>query len=553
MAEMKKLEILNAQDCSLWRKTKSLTKECSYIPPLKHAGQWHTTAQAKADIFSAILSDQFSPNPDNNQTLTDQISQKLEEPLQLSPFSSFFSPGDVRNVTNRIANKKSPGFDLITPQLVKNLPRKGIVFLTQIFNAMLRTTHIPRKWKHAEVVMIKKPNKTSNDPLSYRPISLLSIFSKLFEKLLLPKLLTHLHTLIPDTQFGFRPSHSCPMQLHRVIDQILETYETKKICLGVFLDTEKCFDKVVHESLLYKMKPHLPDTYYRIVQSYLAGRTFSVRYRNAISTSRPILAGVPQGSVIAPFLYLIYSHDLPQPEGTTVAQFADDVALLQVDESLDDATTGAQSALDSTSEWCSLWRTKINASKSVVIPFTKRRIDLQNDLLLNSTPIPQDTKVRYLGIYLDKTLTWETHIKHLVTRIRRRIVQLKSLLGEHSPISLSTKRLLYLSVIRPIWEYSSGLWGSAAESHINKIQVTQNRVLRMITGAPWYVRNSTLHHDLHLPTVREVIQTNYKRLNDVMVDHENATIASIPQNPPPPRDRRRLKRKRPQDSLSDPL
>uniref|UniRef100_A0A0A9WT61 Putative RNA-directed DNA polymerase from transposon X-element n=1 Tax=Lygus hesperus TaxID=30085 RepID=A0A0A9WT61_LYGHE len=135
-----------------------------------------------------------------------------------------------------------------------------------------------------------------------------------------------------------------------------------------------------------------------------------------------------------------------------------------------------------------------------------------------------------------------------VSKVRRRIHQLQPLLRECSPPSLSTKRLLYLSLIRPIWEYSCGLWGSAV-SHIKKIQASQNRVLRMITGAPWYVRNSTLHNDLGIPTVQEVIRSTYRRLDHRMTDHENTLIARIPENPPPPPSRRCLRRKRPQDSL----
>jgi hypothetical protein len=112
---------------------------------------------------------------------------------------------------------------------------------------------------------ILKPNKRYWDPTSYIPISLLPLFSKVFERLLLPKFLHYLESLLPNTQFGFRKSHSCPQQLHRVVDEILKAYKSKQICLGLFLDTEKAFDKVWLPGLLYKVKPHLPETYYRLL------------------------------------------------------------------------------------------------------------------------------------------------------------------------------------------------------------------------------------------------------------------------------------------------
>ena len=130
--------------------------------------------------------------------------------------------------------------------------------------------------------MIPKPNKLHSNPLNYRPISLLPLFSKIFERLFLSKLFPYIESLLPDYQFGFRKVHSCPQQLHRIVDEILETYEKKQICLGLFLDTEKAFDKVWHQGLLYKLKDHLPDTYYRLIQSYLTGRKYTVVYERAV-------------------------------------------------------------------------------------------------------------------------------------------------------------------------------------------------------------------------------------------------------------------------------
>lgn len=111
------------------------------------------------------------------------------------------------------------------------------------------------------------------------------------------------------------------------------------------------------------------------------------------------------------------------------------------------------------------------------------------------------------------------------------------------PLSISTKRLLYLSFVRPIWQYASGLYGSASDSQLKRIQVQQNRVLRLITDAPWYVRNSIIHKDLDVPEVKEVVHQTYRQLYASIKNHANPVFSDFVQRLPVPRANRRLKRR----------
>ena len=243
------LSTLNTHDGSLWRKTQQLTKQFEKIPLLKIGNVWLSTPEEKVQIFSEILADQFQPNPTNDVDFSNKVLNDILQPLQLSPFHQFFTPAQVKNAIQRTSKKKAPGYDLIVQPLLNAFSKRTLVSLTQIFNAILRTAHFPQQWKHAIVVPIPKPGKARSDPHNYRPISLLPLFSKLFERLLLPSLLKSLQGVIPTTQFGFRSQHSCPQQLHRIVNTILDTFEKKSVCLGLFLDTEKAFDKVWHEVL----------------------------------------------------------------------------------------------------------------------------------------------------------------------------------------------------------------------------------------------------------------------------------------------------------------
>ena len=189
------------------------------------------------------------------------------------------TPAEVSNIIKNLKNNKSPGHDKITNKIIKNLPPKSIIWLTYIYNALLRLSYFPPTWKHSIIITILKPGKPSNCPTSYRPISLLPAFGKMFEKIILKRLMSiaQKENILPDIQFGFRSNHSTTHQLHRVTDFISSALETKKYCSGVFLDVAKAFDTVWHQGLLFKLKKILPAPYYLLLKSYLENRSFKVR------------------------------------------------------------------------------------------------------------------------------------------------------------------------------------------------------------------------------------------------------------------------------------
>ena len=155
----------------------------------------------------------------------------------------------------------------------------------------------------------------------------------------------------------------------------------------------------------------------------------------------------------------------------------------------------------------------MNPLKSKIIKFTYKRKVTHHPVLMGGVQIPTTESTKYLGLILDNKLTWNLHITSLIQKLRQRIRQVKHLVSGQSPTSLHYKRLVYTSLIRPIWQYSCSIWGSASPSQINRIQRIQNRYLRLITGAPWYVRNTTLHADLGIPEDLSVLRTSYKQLH----------------------------------------
>ncbi|KAL4090786.1 hypothetical protein QTP88_025561 [Uroleucon formosanum] len=286
-------------------------------------------------IFKAHLHETFQPHHD---ILTpeniDEVNTYLNLPSTLNQPEKYFTPNEVKQTIQKYSLKKSPGFDLIMAEVAKCLPKKAIVLITYIFNASLRLSYFPMLWKFSKIVLFSKLDKPLDTPTSFRPISLLPFFSKVLERLILKRLMPHIITnnIFPNTQFGFRNSHSTIHQLHRVVDVISTSLEKKLYCSCIFLDVAQAFDRVWHEGLQYKLKKCLPSPLYLLIKSYLTDRHFQVQLNSSTSEIAPIKAGVPQGGILSPFLFNIYVADQPTMQQTIVADYTDDKVILSINE-----------------------------------------------------------------------------------------------------------------------------------------------------------------------------------------------------------------------------
>jgi len=393
---------------------------------------------------------------------------------------------------------------------------------------------------------VLKPAKPPTDVASYRPISLLPIISKILETLLLNKLTeeTHLRTLVqdwvPEHQFGFRKAHSTIQQCHRLSDNINRALEEQEFCTAVFLDISQAFDKVWHSDLLFKIDQTLPPRFYNILKSYLQQLQLVVTYNNATSLPVQMLSGVPQGSVLGPFLYTLFTADVPQHNSTTISTFADDTAVLSRHTNLTTAIANLQTHLDSIEEWTQKWRLKINKNKSTHVTFTLRKGNTPH-LYFNNNNIPQAETVKYLGLHFDKRLNWKQHIIKTRKHLNLKASQQYWILGRHSPLSLLNKTLIYKVILKPVWIYGIELWGCASSSNVEIIQRYQSKMLRLIAQAPWYeyVTNQTLHRDLCIATVRETFKDKAEAHHKTLSSHPNSLMRPLTTQP----STRRLRRK----------
>lgn len=493
-------------DHSLWKAVRSAYKPLARRSPLRSAsGDWIRTDKEKAESHKSRLVEVFQPfqlNKDAEDIR--KINTEIDIPMPMTRHIPSTTFTEVKTEIEKLKLKKSAGPDGVTPYMIRKLPKKGVIFITYIFNAMFRLSHFPSFWKQAMVIMINKPGKPPEEIGSYRPISLLCVLSKVFERILLVRLRPHMDEVIPDTQFGFRTGHSTMEQCHRVVDYIRKGFEGKEYVSAAFLDVQEAFDRVWTTGLLYKIKSYFEAPTYVLLKSYLANRQFFVKVGEEISEIGQISAGVPQGSVIGPHLFNFYTSDMPTMDGALMAVFADDSAVMCRNLDPNVASRALQLCMQQFAAWADRWNIKINSNKCGHMTFTLNRQSCP-PININGETMPNVDTIKYLGLHLDRRLTFATHVakKRKELDLRRR--SLYYLLNCKSKISLKNKLLVYKAVIKPIWTYCLPIWGTASDTNIKKIQASQNIILRMCTGAPFFFRNSRLHKELKIPTVQDEI------------------------------------------------
>lgn len=512
---------------SLWRATKNLKRPKNHIPPLrKQDSGWARSDTEKATEFAKHLQKVFVPLPSSDPENDSKVTEYLESPNQLCLPLKAVSPKEVNNEIKALPTGKAPGYDLLDSTLLKNLPKKGVLFLVRLFNACLRLSYYPYLWKLAQVVMLHKPDKPPEKVSSYRPISLLPLVGKLFEKLILKRMHPLLDTILPEHQFGFRQKHGTTEQVHRLVDTISNCLENKQYCSAVFLDISQAFDRVWHAGLLFKLKKHLPHSFYPIIKSYLDKRCFEVKHNGEISDLYEIQSGVPQGSILGPVLYLIFTTDIPATANTIMATYADDTALLSVDSEPGIASANVQAILNDIEKWLKMWRIKANEAKSAHVTFTLGRRDCP-PVTLNGEQITHVDSVKYLGMHLDRRLTWQKHIWNKRKQLDGRLRSMNWLIGKRSQLSNNSKMAVYKTILKPVWTYGIELWGTASNSNIEILERFQSKAMRIMFNIPNCIANKYIIQDLKLNTVKQEISQRSQNYQKKLTKHVNVLAAKL--------------------------
>lgn len=288
------------------------------------------------------------------------------------------TPSEIIQIILKLKERKAPGPDGISNKMVGELPSNFIIWLTKIYNEILKRGYFPNAWKNSIITPIPKPMADHGHPANYRPINLLNTFSKILERIILKRMAEHFPTIsaIMPEQFGFREKHSTSHALLRVVEYAAKGLVDKEPTGAVFIDLSRAFDKIWHRGLIYKLiVKKYPACIIKLLHNYLDNRTFSVKVNNSYSNPSPINAGVPQGSVLGPYLFSIYIDDIPRDPNTIIQLYADDTCILAKAHYSKLMAFYLQKHIDKLENWYDLWKMKTNPLKSQAIFFTKTRKD----------------------------------------------------------------------------------------------------------------------------------------------------------------------------------
>lgn len=526
-----KIRSLNPETQTLWRMAKALKGEQKITPPLIcPGGATAVSPKDKAQAFARTLARQCRPsiryrNMRHDQEVREKLADLDEAEDEEEPEATTLS--EIRGIIKKTKKRKAPGPDGITNRALKALPEKGMRALVNITNAIMRLRHFPGRWKVAEVIEIPKPSKDLAFPENYRDISLLSALGKVPEKVILKRIAQKTEELnvIPDEQFGFRRNHSTEMQVLRLVEAGAGGLSHNDSTAVIFLDVAKAFDKVWHEGLIYKMMDAgYPAHMVKLTRSYLKDRKARVRHEEEQSDEVTLAAGVPQGSLLSPLLFSIFTHDMPKYPGTKLAMYADDTAVMATGRNPRYAIMKLQRAIDDLEDYFNKWKIEVNAEKSAGLLITRRRNLPEDRIIMNDRRIPWKKEVKYLGVVIDQKMTWASHIEQVTRKVRGAMGFMNPLMCRRSVLSRENKLLLYKTMFRPALTYACSAWGYCAPSHLKRLQVVQNKALRMAAGAPWYVSNRTLHQDLQIPTIKEFVKQHAKKTFEKAEEHENPLL-----------------------------
>ena len=379
---------------------------------------------------------------------------------------------------------KSTGLDHIPAKFLRDSADAIVSPLTHIINLSLHLGKFPNDLKHARVVPIHKKNNTG-DPGNYRPISILSVVSKVLEKVVHNQLYPYLHDnrLLFQYQSGFRKSFSTESCLAFLSDHVRTELDKGNYSGMLLLDLEKAFDTVNHNILVGKLKAvGLNSSVVSWFSSYLSERKQLVSISGTESSLQTITCGVPQGSVLGPLLFLIYINDLETAVNCRLLMYSDDAALIVSGNNTGIIGKMLTTELKSVCDWMADNKLSLNLGKCESILFgQKRRLKTCCDLNIlcnDSTKIKSKSTVKYLGAELDQALSGEMMAAKVISRANGR---LKFLYRKAKFFDSSIRKLLASALVLCHYDYCSSFWYDSLTKHTKtKLQTSQNKLTRFV-------------------------------------------------------------------------
>ena len=389
---------------------------------------------------------------------------------------------EVLNVLKKIDAKKATGFDNIPPKIIKDSAHILVKPITGIINLSIAECIFPTKAKiSSTLAFFKKGDRTHKG--NYRPVSILSVFSKVFEKIIHSQISEFSETFLSKYVSAYRKNHSCQHVLIRLLEELKHNLDNNYIVGAILMDLSKAFDCIHHDLLMAKMEAYGFDEYTRkYIYSYLKGRRQCVRINGVHSNFQTLLAGVPQGSILGPIIFNIFINDLFFIfERANLHGFSDDNTLSAKAKALDQLKLILSNESEKAIDWLDYNNMMVNASKFQAIFFQKNKISIKTSLKIKENEIKSADSVELLGVKIDNKLNFDNHISKLCNKssgLLNNLFRLKKF------ITGEAKKLAVNSFVISNFNYCPLVWHFSSYKSVNMIESIQKRALRFLSNDP---------------------------------------------------------------------
>ena len=420
---------------------------------------------------------------------------------------------DVIKIGKSLKSKNSTGIDGLSTNLLKILMPAIVKPLTLILNQSLATGIFPDKLKTAKVIpLYKKDDKLKMD--NYRPVSLLTSISKIFEKTVHKQISKYFkeNNLFYKSQYGFRDEHSTELASIELIDRVMNDFENKHTPLAIYMDLSKAFDTLDHQILTHKLE------YYGIkgielnwFKSYLSDRKQFVEIDNVKSNYQTITTGVPQGSVLGPLLFLIYMNDIDEASSALISiLFADDSTFMssintvfpnnKIDCQFEE---NINKELEKIYNWLAVNKLSLNARKTKFMIFHTpgTKLNYIPKIFINGVNIERVQNFNFLGLTINENLSWKPHVDKIANKLSKYSGVLSRLKHFLPPYILKT---IYCSIVQSNLNYSLLVWGYDCK----RLVILQKKIIRIICCSKYNSHTEPLFKKLGLLNITDMMKHN---------------------------------------------
>ena len=510
--ESKKLyiqkELKDANPKKTWNIINELSKGCHSIETIPDKFKTDSGLVEGTENIAEGFNEFFT---NIGKKLKECIGQTNENPLNYvpnfigTPLESFTNT-NAEEVIELVENMRNVGggHDKINTRIFKATFKSIIDKIVHFMNICLQTNTFPAMLKRAVVKPIYKAGDKQNFS-NYRPISLLPVISKLLEKLIYVRVIEHLvsNSVLNERQFGFRKGKSTYMPLLLLEEKITQAFEENNIVCGLYLDLRKAFDTVNTEILLDKISRYgIKHNAFNMLKSYLTDRTQCVEINRMRSGFLHIEMGVPQGSILGPLLFILYINDFPHIcDNMTTYLYADDTAIFMEGRNEHELQNSLNRLMPKIAEWFIANQLSLNTDKTYYQVYSNKKIPITLSLQLSRSDIKRVKTVKYLGMFIDDDMKWNTHINKLYTVLCRNVGMINRL---KYFLNTSHLLLLYNSLFLSHVNYCCFIFCNTYSSHISKIEKLQKRLVRLIDGQSRLAHSTPIFKKLKLLKLRDI-------------------------------------------------